>query len=56
MQDELFDGEEKEEPQQWQRPVACPSCGSAETRLVEMHYEVGLYECEKCGTTFEEEE
>lgn len=45
----------EEEPAGWHDPVHCPACGSASTRLVEMRYERGLYECENCRTTFEEE-
>lgn len=47
--------EPQEEPQGWTDPVHCPVCGSDVTRLVEMRHEVGFYECEACGATFEEE-
>ena len=45
----------EEEPAEWHDPVHCPVCASGLTRLVEMRYERGFYECEACGATFEEE-
>jgi predicted RNA-binding Zn-ribbon protein involved in translation (DUF1610 family) len=50
------DGEfEEDSVEDWADSVPCPSCGSSATRLVERHYELGLFECEECGSTFEEE-
>lgn len=50
-----MDGLSKEEPAGWTDPVHCPRCQSTSVRLVEMRYEMGLYECEICHTQFEEE-
>ena len=41
---------------EWQPPVACPKCGSADTRFVEPHHEMSVYECNVCGFCFEIEE
>ena len=40
----------------WQPPVECPKCGSTDTRFVEPHYEMSVYECNVCGRKFEAEE
>lgn len=54
--EEEEEGWEEEEPSsQGKMPVLCPVCASTSIRLVEMREEVGFYECEECGTTFEEE-
>lgn len=54
--EEEEEGWEGEEPSsEGKVPVLCPVCGSASIRLVEMREEVGFYECEECGATFEEE-
>ena len=42
-------------PGEWKDPVHCHGCGGDAVRLVEMRYEMALYECERCGTRFEEE-
>ena len=39
----------------WTEPAPCPMCGSTATRLVERHNELELFECEECGSSFEEE-
>ncbi|MCM8794286.1 MAG: hypothetical protein NC819_00545 [Candidatus Omnitrophica bacterium] len=49
------DEEEGEESSDLKDPVYCPVCGSDSVRLIEMHYEMGLYECERCHLTFEDE-
>lgn len=40
----------------WFPPVACPQCGSTDTRFVKPHYEMAIYECNVCGFRFEIEE
>ncbi len=37
-------------------PVEYPKCGSKDTRFVELHYEMSVYECNICGCRFEIEE
>jgi len=32
----------------WQPPVQCPKCGSTDTRFVEPHHEMSIYECNVC--------
>jgi len=41
---------------EWHPAVVCPNCGSDNTRFVEPHYEVSVYECLDCGLKFEAEE
>lgn len=40
----------------WHPPVECPECGSNDTRFVEPHDEMSVYECNACGCRFEIEE
>jgi Zn ribbon nucleic-acid-binding protein len=40
----------------WDPAVLCPQCGSDDTRFVEPHYEMSVYECLACGYRFEIEE
>lgn len=40
----------------WQPPSQCPKCGSTDTRFVEPHYEMSIYECNVCGCRFEIDE
>ncbi len=49
------DIESQEVPGGWKDPVHCPRCGSDLVRLVEMRYEMALYECERCRSQFEDE-
>ena len=44
------------EPEPWRPPVGCPRCHDTRTRLIGMHYEMSVYECELCGLRFEMEE
>jgi len=41
---------------EWPAAIECPKCGSKETRFVEPHYEMSVYECNVCGCRFEIEE
>ena len=41
---------------EWNPPVECPKCDSADTRFLEPHYEMSIYECNVCGCRFEIEE
>lgn len=50
-----FIAQEKTMPD-WPPPVECPKCGSKDTRFVEPHYEMSIYECNVCGCRFEIEE
>lgn len=36
----------------WQAPVTCPRCHQDDTRLVDMRFEVSVYECETCHVRF----
>ncbi|MDD5730394.1 MAG: hypothetical protein PHN57_04635 [Candidatus Omnitrophica bacterium] len=40
----------------WSPPVQCPRCSSEDTRFVEPHFEMSVYECLACGLRFEIEE
>ncbi len=40
----------------WQPRVQCPKCGSTDTRFIEPHHEISVYECNVCGCRFEVEE
>ncbi len=40
----------------WSPLVQCPRCHSLETRFIEPHYEMSVYECTVCGVRFEVEE
>jgi translation initiation factor 2 beta subunit (eIF-2beta)/eIF-5 len=40
----------------WHPPVQCPECGGNDTRFVEPHEEMSVYECNACGCHFETEE
>jgi len=37
----------------WHPPVECSKCGSIDTRFVEPHEEMSVYECNVCGCRFE---
>jgi DNA-directed RNA polymerase subunit RPC12/RpoP len=41
---------------EWSEAFSCPKCGSKETRFIEPHYEMSVYECLSCGSRFEIEE
>jgi transcription elongation factor Elf1 len=40
----------------WHPAVECPECNSKDTRFVEPHEEMSIYECNICGCRFEIEE
>ena len=40
----------------WRPSAACPKCGGTDTRFVEPHHEVSVYECNVYGCRFEVEE
>lgn len=40
----------------WHDSVECPQCKSRDTRFVEPHEELLVYECNVCGARFETEE
>lgn len=50
-----LDDEEEQIPQ-WHPPVSCPRCYSKNTRFIEPHYEMSVYECLDCNARFETEE
>ena len=58
MIEDVFGAEEppSAEPEPWRPPVGCPRCQGTRTRLVGMHYEMSVYECELCRLQFEVEE
>ncbi|MFH1777926.1 MAG: hypothetical protein ABH952_10265 [Candidatus Omnitrophota bacterium] len=41
------------EDAEWHPMVRCPKCFSTDTRFVQPHYEMSVYECNTCGTRFE---
>ncbi|MBM3255755.1 MAG: hypothetical protein FJZ08_05585 [Candidatus Omnitrophica bacterium] len=41
---------------EWHPAVICPECASDDTRFVEPHYEMLVYECNACGCRFEKEQ
>lgn len=40
----------------WRPAIECPKCGSTDTRFIEPHYEMSVYECEICRCRFEVED
>lgn len=40
----------------WSLAIERPKCGSKDTRFIEPHYEISVYECNVCGCRFEAEE
>ncbi len=41
---------------EWYPAAVCPECGSDDTRFVEPHEELLVYECNTCGARFEKEQ
>jgi len=38
---------------EWNPAVECPKCKNSDTRFVEPHEEMAIYECNICGCRFE---
>lgn len=53
--EEQEDGDDARRPgsSSWREPAICPDCGSEETRFMESRYESSVYQCERCGASFE---
>ena len=45
-----------QQPQAWMPAVECPICKSTNTRFLQPHYEMSIYECLDCNSRFEIEE